>query len=325
MTLYAYSRLPVCRFSKRHMRTVSYSNQMDDKTFRYKLLIPLTEKDYGNSAREVLQTCALAAEYAQEHTPDQVKAFQEKVEINPQVWLRLLAIHRDERLKKHLEHLPASYTTLYAIHRMRDEEVEAAVQQGVIHPGATSHSILLWSKQNRQRTGRGKPPWRCLMVFDQEIGGGEFQVMRWRIDEIAREYGARLMSEWDYIQSESATVDRKQQKIAELERKISELASPVYDAMIESERNNAGVKSPSDFLHIDIPTLGLITRPAYDRLSKGRQRLYSDSYVYRMALEFLKTDSRSQRFNYKRRLKQLAEKQLDLKVLIDEVLETYMK
>ena len=80
---------------------------MDDKTFRYKLLIPLTEKDYGKSAREILQTCALVAEYAQEHTPDQVKAFQERVEINPQVWLRLLALHRDERLKKHLEHLPS--------------------------------------------------------------------------------------------------------------------------------------------------------------------------------------------------------------------------
>ena len=298
---------------------------MEKDTRFCKLGIALKAARYGTSSVQVLRTCELVAQYEEEHTPDQVKEFQEKVSINPQVWARLLALHRDERLKKYQEHLPCTYTTLYAIHRMSDEAVEAAVQQGVIHSGATSHSILLWSKQNRQRSGRGKPPWRCLMVFDQEIGGGEFQVMRWRIDEIAREYGARLMSEWDYIQSESATVDRKQQKIAELERKISELASPVYDAMIESERNNAGVKSPSDFLHIDIPTLGLITRPAYDRLSKGRQRLYSDSYVYRMALEFLKTDSRSQRFNYKRRLKQLAEKQPDLKDLIDEVLETYMK
>ena len=47
---------------------------------------------------------------------------------------RLLALHRDERLQKYQEHLPASYTTLYAIHRMSDEEIEAAVQQGVIHP-----------------------------------------------------------------------------------------------------------------------------------------------------------------------------------------------
>ena len=81
---------------------------MDDKTFRYKLQIPLIEKDYGNSAREILQTCALVAEYAQEHTPDQIKAFQESVGINSQVWLRLLVLNRDERLKKHLEHLPAS-------------------------------------------------------------------------------------------------------------------------------------------------------------------------------------------------------------------------
>jgi hypothetical protein len=85
---------------------------MDKNTRFYKLEIPLLEKDFGNSAREILQTCALAAQYAQEHTPDQVKAFQEKVEINPQVWLRLLALHRDERLKKHLEHLLSQFAKL---------------------------------------------------------------------------------------------------------------------------------------------------------------------------------------------------------------------
>jgi hypothetical protein len=51
---------------------------------------------------------------------------------------------------------------------------------------------------------------------------------------------------------------------------------------------------------------------------------YTPAYVYKFALEFQKTDSRSQRFNYKRRLKDLAVKQPDLKNLIDDVLETYM-
>jgi hypothetical protein len=297
---------------------------MDAQTLRYKLEIPLIEKDYGSNAAEVLETCALVAEYAREYTPDQIRAFQEKVEINPQVWLRLLALHRDERLKKHLEHLPPSYTVLYAIHRMKDEEIEAAVQQGVITPTASSLRILAWSKQNRQRACETIPPWRCLIVFDQEVDKKDLNAMRFRINEITREYGARLVSEIDYIQEEPATDNQKKQIIEELEKKVLELAKPFYERMTERERSNSGVQEMENLLHLDVMTFGWIARPDEDISAKAMRHRYTPAYVYKFALEFHKTDSRSQRFNYKRRLRDLAVKQPDLKELIDDVLETYM-
>jgi len=307
------------------MRMASYACAMDDQTLRYKLEIPLIEKDYGRNAAEVLETCALVAEYAREHTPDQIKAFQEKVAINPQVWLRLLALHRDERLKKHLEHLPPSYTALYAIHRMKDEEIEAAVQQGVITPRASSHTILSWAKQNRQRAGETIPPWRCLIVFDQEVDQKDLSAMRFRINQITREYGARLVSEIDYIQEEPAADNLKKQIIEELEKKVLELARPFYERMTERERSNSGVQELENLLHLDVMTFGWITRPDEDIHAKAMRHRYTPAYVYKFALEFHKTDSRSQRFNYKRRLRDLVLKQPDLKELIDEVLETYME
>ena len=297
---------------------------MDDQTLRYRLEIPLIEKDYGSNAAEVLETCALVAEYAREHTPDQIRAFQEKVGINPQVWLRLLALHRDERLKKHIEHLPPSYTVLYAIHRMKDEEIEAAVQQGVITPTASSLRILAWSKQNRQRAGETIPPWRCLIIFDQEVDKKDLNAMRFRINEITREYGAWLVSEIDYIQEEPAVDNQKKQIIEELEKKVLELARPFYERMTERERSNAGVQELENLLHLDVMTFGWITRPDEDIHAKAMRHRYTPAYVYKFALEFHKTDSRSQRFNYKRRLRDLAVKQPDLKELIDDVLETYM-
>jgi hypothetical protein len=304
---------------------MSYAREMDDQTLRYKLEIPLIEKDYGSNAAEVLETCALVAEYAREHTPDQIKAFQKKVGINPQVWLRLLALHRDERLKKHIEHLPPSYTVLYAIHRMKDEEIEAAVQQGVITPTASSLRILAWSKQNRQRAGETIPPWRCLIVFDQEVDKKDLSAMRFRINEITREYGARLVSEIDYIQEEPATDNQKKQIIEELEKKVLELTKPFYERMTERERNNSGVQELENLLHLDVMTFGWITRPDEDIHAKAMRHRYTPAYVYKFALEFHKTDSRSQRFNYKRRLRDLAVKQSDLEELIDDVLETYME
>jgi hypothetical protein len=148
--------------------------------------------------------------------------------------------------------------------------------------------------------------------------------MRYRINEITRGYGARLVSEIDYIQEDPAIGNQKKQIIEELENKVLELAKPFYERMTEHERHNAGASLLENLLHLDLMTVGWITRPDEDISSKAMRHRYTPAYVYKFALEFHKTDSRSQRFNYKRRLKQLAEKQPDLKELIGKVLETYM-
>lgn len=320
---YASSRCLLCQFGKRYMHMESYAGSMDDATLRYKLTIPLIEKDYGDTAAEVLKTCALVAEYAQEHTPDQVKAYQERVGINSQVWLRLLALHRDERLKKRLVDLPASYTALYAVSRMKDEEIEAAIQQGIIHPSASSHSILAWSKNNRLTRGEAVPPWRCLVVFDKEITEDEFKAMIVRINRIAVEYGGKLIGESDYVR-ESPEVEKKTQLIAQLEQEIRELATPVFESMTEVKRSYAGISVIDDFLFIDLMSFAFVTRPKNESQVALSRTPSSTLYVYRVALEFLRTDSRSQRFNYKRRLKQLVESQPELAECIDQVIKTYM-
>jgi hypothetical protein len=296
---------------------------MDDSTLRYKLTIPLIEKDYGDTASEVLKTCALVAEYAQEHTPDQIKAYQERVGINSQVWLRLLALHRDERLKKHLQDLPASYTALYAVSRMKDEEIEAAIQQGIITKKASSHSILRWTKENRQLSSDAVPPWRCLVVFNEEIDSNDFVVMRRRMEKIVQEYGAKLISEAEYIAPDPKESKLKQELLQRLELKILELAMPMHVRMTEHQRSRAGVARVEDFLEVDLITFGSVLR-ADARYFAGGKHSYQPIYVYRLAFEYLKTDSRSQRFNYKRRLKQLGDVQPDLRECIDEVMTTYM-
>lgn len=313
----------VCRILDWRTRLVSYASAMDDRTLLYRLKIPLLEKDYGDTASEVLQTCALVAEYAQENTPDHVKSFQEQVKINPQVWSRLISLHKDSRLKKHLDKLPASYTALYAIHRMKDEEIEAAVQQGVITSTASSHSILRWTQDNRSISGEAVPPWRCLVVFGEEIEKKDFVEMRRRMDQIAQEYGAKLIGEMEYIPLESKEDREKIDLMHRLECKILELAMPMHVRMTEHQRSKTGVGRVEDFLEIDLMTFGSILR-ADAKYHEGGKNAYPPIYVYRLALEYLGTDSRSQRFNYKRRLKQLAESQPELSGCIDEVFAEYM-
>ena len=287
-----------------------------------RLKIPLIEKDYGNTAAEVLQTCAQVAQYADEHTPEQIKEFQKEVAINPQVWSRLIALHKDKRLKAHVERLPRSYTALYAISRMQDQEFDAAVEQCIINPESSSHSILNWTKRNRQISGEVVPPWRCMIVFEHDIDEDQFSDMQLAMNKIAKEYGAALIDESDYVPAKSATDKGKQDLISRLESEMVTLATPVFIRMTERDKFRAGVEQPEDLLTVDMITFGSIMRTDAKFFASGRNS-YTPIYIYRLALEYLKTDSRSQRFNYKRRLKQLAETQPDLKNCIDEVMKTY--
>jgi len=313
----------LCQFNDWRMRMTSYADLMDPQVLWRKLKIPLIEKDYGNSAAEVLVTCSLVAQYADEHTPEQVKDFQKEVEINPQVWSRLIALHKDKRLKAHVKQLPASYTALYAISRMKDEEIGAAIMQGIIHPSASSHAILAWTKQHRQTSGEAVPPWRCLVVFDKEIRQEDFKAMLARVNTVASEYGAKLVGESDYV-PESPEAENKRKLVGDIEQKIRQLALPVYEAMTEVKRSYSGISVVDDFLYIDLLSFAYVTRQE-NKKSEGKSRTtYGTLYVYRVILEFLRTDSRSQRFNYKRRLRQLAESQPELADFIDSAIKTYM-
>jgi len=298
---------------------------MEDDSLFCGLKISLIEKDYGNTAAEVLQTCALVAQYADEHTPEQVKAFQESVQINPQVWSRLIALHKDKRLKAHEERLPRSYTALYAISRMKDEEFEAAVQQGIIYPESSSHSLLAWSKEFRQTSGAEIPPWKCMVLPSKVLNPADISLLSIRFNQVAEEFGCRFVDASDYIPPKRDKYADRKALLPALQQELLQLLEPKYVALSEQEKSSLGISCLHDCLQLDgtaflkflFPNL-----PARGRLA-GKRR-YEKDYVLKIAREFILTDSRSTRFNLKRRLASLKETCPELVEVIDHVVETYM-
>lgn len=298
---------------------------MEPQTLLYQLKIPLIEKDYGNTAAEVLQTCALVAEYAQEHTPEQVKAFQESVQINPQVWSRLIALHKDKRLKAHLERLPKSYTALYAISRMDDQEIEDAVKQGIIHPQASSHSVLAWTKEFRQSSGAEVPPWKCMVLPSKVLNPADISLLTARFNQVAEEFDCRFVDASDYIPPKRDKYADRKALLPALQQELLKLLEPKYLALSERERHSLGISCLHDCLHLDSTAFLKFLFP--DLPARGRlasQRKYEKDYVLKIAQEFILTDSRSTRFNLKRRLASLKETRPELIEVIDYVVSTYM-
>ncbi len=296
---------------------------MDDLEFRQKVLIPLTEKDYGNSASEVLMTCVHVAEYAKQSSAQEIKELQQRVNINPQVWSRLILLSKDSRLLQNKGRLPRSYSALYAISRLTNEEFQLALDRLVIHSETSSHSVLAWTKEQRSLPESVQDRIKLYLCFTREVSTGEKDVLIGRLNDIAKEYDASIGDEDAQMSPEKKEVENLVSLKKEIEFRLIENCGHIFfNGITERERNAMGLDTVGDFAHKPLTEYKHIANVARRRL--GENTAYGEDYVIKIAYEYLKTDSRSQRFNYKRRLKQLAEKQPDLKELIGEVLETYM-
>lgn len=301
----------------------SYDLYMNDLEFREKLLTPLIEKDYGNTASEVLDTCARVAEYAKQSSAQEIKELQQRVNINPQVWSRLILLSKDSRLWQNNGRLPRSYSALYAISRLTNEEFQLALDRLVIHTETSSHSVLAWTKEQRSLPESVQDRIKLYLCFTREVSTGEKDVLIGRLNDIAKEYDASIGDEDAQMSPEKKEVENLVSLKKEIEFRLIEYSGRIFfNGITERERNAMGLDTVGDFAHKSLTEYKNISNAARRRL--GEDTAYGEDYVIKIAYEYLKTRSRSQRFNYKRRLKDLAMKQPDLEVLIDEVLERYM-
>ena len=94
-----------------------------------RLTAPLGSKDrFGSDGAEVLVTAGLVAASNASWDKGTIGTFQDNQKLHQKVWDKLVAIARSENLKGLPEKsLPASYTALYALVVMKDEEFSAAV------------------------------------------------------------------------------------------------------------------------------------------------------------------------------------------------------
>ena len=106
---------------------------------------PGSKERFGTTAAAVLETAALVGAADADWDKETVLAFQKVQEIHQKVWGKLIAIHRDRRLVPLQERLPASYTALYALVVMNDQELAAALSEGIVSARASSRALLDWT------------------------------------------------------------------------------------------------------------------------------------------------------------------------------------
>lgn len=297
---------------------------MENHPWARKLRVDLIEGDYGDTAQKVLDLCELVAEAESAWSSTELKAFLKEVGTNPMVWRRLFSISQDKRLPALVENLPSSYSALYALTNFSDQELEAAVKEGVISPQSSSRRILSWVRQFRVGNGSGESKAEVLYL---RVDPNQTQEQRKTLIDalvaIAGEHGAQLVTDPEQLTKRYAVAQERMEAGRVLRQELLVEVQDILPRVTEHERNRMGVVSIGKLVDSDLSTFGqYLISAAGSRIGMFEQ--YGSTYCKKIVYEHTQAEDRSQRFNYKRRLIQCIALCPDASEFIDDLICKYI-
>ena len=287
------------------------------------LAADLAQKGYGSTAQEVLKTAQVLVQQEHQLSAEDLRAFRDGTTWHPKVFSKLLGIGKDQRLVGMAERLPASYSSIYPLTTLSDAELKAAASEGIVRPDASSREILDWIKVKRLE-GMDLPETITLSATSKAALTQERKAaLLAALQQAAEPFG---------ISIEEGTTDRGTRRAAKASRELrsddllqrlsNDLKQVVLDApgvlLKEFEVSDAASLADGE---IRVLT-GMLVRLCGG--SAGMWETYGKQYCLKVALEFNKTESRAQRFNYRRRLLEVKEKHKDLSDFVNYLLDQYL-
>ena len=243
------------------------------------------------------------------------------------VWSKLLQIGLDDRLEELKDHLPCTYTTLHLVHCLSDEELKVGVAEGHIHPKVSQGSLNRWVKYFRFEGQTEEVPedFSSLVKVLGPASVSEEVLNRFKgdLDKLVSVYGFKTQYEEDQTMvtlRQQRSVDRSQ----EMESRLTKDLRSTWDRAGDSLKTLFSLGSLEDLVLAPMQTFtGFL-----NKVSKGRDQFWSlhgTDYIHKVALEYLRTTARAQRFNYRRRLKEVATSHPQYAEMVRDTLEEWMK
>ena len=243
------------------------------------------------------------------------------------VWSKLLQIGLDDRLEELKDHLPCTYTTLHLVHCLSDEELKVGVAEGHIHPKVSQGSLNRWVKYFRFEGQTEEVPedFSSLVKVLGPASVSEEVLNRFKgdLDKLVSVYGFKTQYEEDQTMvtlRQQRSVDRSQ----EMESRLTKDLRSTWDRAEDSLKTLFSIGSLEDLVLAPMQTFtGFL-----NKVSKGRDQFWSlhgTDYIHKVALEYLRTTARAQRFNYRRRLKEVATSHPQYAEMVRNTLEEWMK
>ena len=296
-----------------------------------RLTAPLGSKDrFGRNGAAVLVSAGLVAAANASWDKGTISTFQDNQKLHPKVWDKLVAIHKDQRLPPYQEELPASYTALYALVVMSDEEFSAAVAQELLkEKKLSSRAILDWTKAYRLRgTGIGKEI-PLTLVLPDDLTPQQHKILLSALKETAAEFGAQVLEGKGGVKQAGLKADARKSLASEIGEHLMQEIAAVVSGAPEDLKTRFGIRSAVDLIEGPKATFTGFFQNLVGKVKIEFWRRFGRAYLLKIARDFNLTDSRAERFQLKKRILDVfiptwGPQIAGFDAMADEVLTTYM-
>jgi hypothetical protein len=290
-------------------------------------LVDLVDGSITGSVDNILHACRVIRTAKESLTPMEFKDLREKSPFSEKVWSKLLQIGLDDRLEGVKDSLPPLYTTIHLIQCLTDEELASGVREGQIHREVTQGSLNRWIRHRRFHRSEEVIPddFKTLVHVMAPPDLSEDTLTRFKddLEEVVTRYGFR--SQYEENQSMvSLRQQRSQDRSHELVCVLTRDLKSTWEEGEQSLKTLFSLNSLNDLVLAPMSSFtGFLNRVRGNR--KAFWQFHGLDYIHKVALEYLRTDNRGQRFNYKRRMKEVSEKQPHLTEHVKGILSQWMK
>jgi hypothetical protein len=233
---------------------------------------------------------------------------QSEIGVSHQTWKRMVSVSKNLLLWEKRRVLPTNLSSLYRLSLLKDGVLRQGIDDGTINPRITTREIESLKKSGDIRS-RFKTSKRSIFLFcEHELDDAAFSQLLSRVNEIASEYDACFDTQ-NLIeiqrQNNRMLFDIRRQSIeSRIMDEIGLLASPAatLDGVFLSDQTRETLKGMS----LDL-SFGDFVK-TIKTLSNNREEMmrdYGRVYCLKLAQEYWRTESRTQRYNCKKRLKEV--------------------
>jgi len=290
-------------------------------------LVDLVGGSITGSVDDILRICSVIRTAKESLTPDEFRDLREESPYSEKVWSKLLQIGLDDRLEGIKGDLPPLYTTIHLIHCLTDEELALGVRDGHIHPNVKQGSLNRWIRHHRfQRDTDAIPDDFSALVHvmsPPEVSEEVLTQFKEELEQVVSRYGFRTQ----YEENQSMVTlrqERAQDRSQELVSVLTKDLKTTWEEGNKELKTLFSLTSLEDLVLAPMSTFtGFLNRVQGNR--KTFWAVHGVDYINKVALEYLRTTNRAQRFNYRRRLKEVAESQENLAERIQVILDKWMK
>ena len=191
---------------------------------------------------------------------------------------------------------------------MKEEELAAALKEGVVHDRASSRSILEWTKAYRLLGTGVEQEIPLTLVLREELTEEQQQDLLSALQEVSGRFGAEVLQGKGGLKQATIKSESRKAMAQEIEGELLRLIGPDVLNAPEDLKTRFGISTAGDLVGGSRGTFTGFFQNLVGKVEGAFWQKYGRAYCLRIARDFNLTESRTERYQLRQRIKDAIKK-----------------